>query len=371
MTKTFLAQLLICSVILSSCSKLDDMGKNASKASENSGKAATAASESRDEIAHGRIITRAGGAKDARGKAFDRMRSRYTLQGKVVEAATYMKAFEYQLWTGQRYDEDTYLVSLLEDAVNELYRNISELNEGKSIDDTNPTSFRVSAKNKDRDMNIVAMSLALHKVHGLQITVEPIELEEGFSLLSGDDNQGLSTLEFIKNTLVKINQYEDLRAQNILIDTKSYFTSYEFAIYSKKSLFEALLNTRVNALLTLAVAELSNIDESKIEALSALFMPDFMDSVNNEFLTLNDAQKLDAIKYLNEAYKLKSFLDNNKLDGSIYKDIQKIFRKMRHPKNNEETLLQMNIMDKKMVDDYYRELNNLFIIKRNKVKGVK
>lgn len=371
MKKLIGTQLLAFTVLFSSCSKLDDMGKNATKASENSGKAAQAASESREEIANGRIITRAGGAKDARGKAFERMQDRYTLQGKVVEAATYMKAFEFQLWTGQRYDNNDYLVSLLEDAVNELYRNVMELNDGKELTKTNPTSFRLSGKNKDRDMNIIALSLALHKVHGLQMTVEPIEVEQSFSVLSGDDYKGLTVLEFIKNTFVKINKYESLKEQNIELDANKYFKSYEYVIYAKKSVFRALLNTRLNALLTLAIAEISNIDESKSEALKALFLPEYMTSIDNNFLELNDVQKLDAIKYLNKAHLLKRFLEENNLKPYIYNDIYGIFRKMNNPSNNEDELVRMKNIDRVLLEDFYVELNNLFAVNGTKVNGIK
>ena len=371
MTKRSLSYLMLIALTFTSCSKLEDMSKNATEASENSGRAADAATESREEIANGRIISRAGGAKAARGYAFDRMITRYTLEGKVVEAAAYMKAFEYQLWTGQRYDKDEYLQELVLDAVNEIYRNINELNAGQDLNETGPTVFRISEGKKDRDMNIIAMALAMHKVHGLQITVEPIKLTEDFSLAFNDDSMGISVLDYVKSTLIKIKHYEELKSKNEFIDINTMLSEPERVIYSKLDVYEGLITTRYNALLSLAIVELSNLEDNKINAFAALFAPSFMDSVESEFIQLNDAQKLDANKYLEEAFKLKTFMVSNGYNVEMYDDIYKIFRKMNHPKADDESLIEMNVVDRYYVEEHYRLLNNIFEMKRNRVKALK
>jgi hypothetical protein len=363
MTKKLLSYLVLLTMLFSSCSKLEGMSKNATKASENSGKAAKAASESREEIANGRIMSRAGAARTARRDSLENMKKLKTVEGKVVEAATYYKAFEYQLWTGQRYDTDEYLESLMEDAMNELYRNLSELNKGKSILDTNPTAFRILPWRLKRDSNLLAMALGLHKLHGLQMTVNP-QLLNDYSINSAFKDDGMSPLDLIKDAMIKINEYEN--------GFLSYgeFKPHEVVVYENLEEFRGLLNTRYNMILTLAIAELTDVDENSFSAIASLILPTSWKKLKSEYMDINDAKKRKANKYLDEAFKLKDFMQSVGLAPYMYNDIQKIFKKMVHPSRADEDMLILSVDDQRNINDYYGALENLFEISGNRIINI-
>ncbi|MEX0798366.1 MAG: hypothetical protein WD025_02930 [Bacteriovoracaceae bacterium] len=356
MKKSHFAFLLVLSFLFASCDKLNDMSDNAVKASENSGRAADAASESRDEIAQGRIMSRAGAAKEARGKALERMKAAKSLEGKVIEATTYYKAFEYLLWTGQRYDSKEYLYELMEDAFNELYRTLRELNDEKSLADTGPTAFRILAKRKDRDRNILALSLAMHKVHGLQSTKNP--------MASADFEEGTSPLDIIKSSLAKIKKYE-----NGIIDYHE-LRNYEVAIYENIGEFISLVNTRYNMILTLALSELTNIDESKKEALLSLALPTSWKKLNSEYLSINDAQKRAANRYLNSAFDLKKFMLENEYEVVMDKRVRKIFKKLVNPvRSDDRSFSALSARDQDSVAEHYETLGKLFELDGTRIVG--
>lgn len=360
MTKTLMSYLVLMTLLFTSCSKLEDMSKNATKASENSGKAAEAASESREEIANGRIMSRAGAARTARRDSLENMKELKTVEGKVVEAATYYKAFEYQLWTGQRYDTDEYLESLMEDAMNELYRNLAELNGGKSLLDTNPTAFRVLPWRLKRDSNILAMALGLHKLHGLQMTVNPQLLNE-YSINSAFKDDGMSPLDLIKDGFIKINAYENGYL------AYGELKAHEVVIYENIEEFRGLLNTRYNMILTLALAELTNVDDNSFSAIASLILPTSWKKLDSEYMELNEAKRRKANKYLEEAFKLKDFMQKVGATPYMYNDIQKIFKKMVHPSRADEDMIILSVDDQKSINDYYGALESLFEISGNRI----
>lgn len=362
MTKSLFTFLFLSAFAFTSCSKLEDMSKNATKASENSGKAAEAASESREEIANGRVMTRAGAAKDARAKALERMKERKSIEGKVVEAATYFKAFEYQLWTGQRYDNQEYLDSLIEDAMNEIYRNLKELNNDKRISKTNPTAFRINPWRKKRDANLLAFSLGMHKVHGLQITRDPISntpVEVEFS------DEGTSVLDIIKSSLKRIREYENgFLAYGEL-------KPYEVVVYENIEEFTTLVNVRYNMILTLALAEISNVEESTIEGFSSIILPSSWNSLDNEYMEINDAKKRKANKYITEAAKLRNFMLDHGFTNFMYNPIEKSFKRMKNPSRSDEDIVILSNNEQDNVRAYYEALETIFEVEGSRVIGVR
>lgn len=367
MTKKLLSNLMLIAMLFTSCSKLDDMGKNATKASDNSGKAADAATNSVGILKRSVIVTRPGAAKEARAKALERMQAAVSVEGKVVEAATYFKAFEYQLWLGQHFDSDDYLETLYEDAMNETYRIMKELNKDKKISKTNPTAFRISGKKKKRDANLLAFSLGIHKVHGLQITVKPIELEleDGTIRSFEDDTDGVSHLDLIKEALIRIKQYE-----NGLIGYNE-LKLYEVVVYENIEEFVTLLNVRYNMILTLALSELTNIEESTMEGFASIILPASWRSLDSDYMEINDAKKRKANKYIEEASKIRNFMLAHGYECSTYKPIEKTFKRMNNPSRSDEDVLVLSTNDQVNVSEYYKALETIFNVEGNKVTGVK
>ncbi len=194
MNKTL--SLLLMITLTFSCGKLEEMGKNAEAAKDNSGRAADAAGESREEIAYSRLMGRSGATSAARRKDFTTMLEMESFEMKVTEAAKYLKGFEFQLWTGQRYDSNKYLNALKTDAVNEIFRSTVEAFGDTSIVGQEINPIRVSSGKKDRDLNVMALSVALHQVHAVQkhITVE----------FNGTLDESETMLSLLKSALLNI-----------------------------------------------------------------------------------------------------------------------------------------------------------------------
>jgi hypothetical protein len=363
MTRKLLSYVMLMTFLFTSC----EMMENAKQASKNSGKAADAASDSVGILKRSVVMTRAGAAKEARAKAIERLEAAKSVEGKVVEAATFFKAFEYQLWLGKHFDDDEYLQSLYEDAMNEIYRQLKEINGDKKISETNPTAFRINPWRKKRDANLLALSLGLHKVHGLQITVRPIELElEGGGVFSFDDeNMGVSALDLIKEGLIKIRQYENGEI------AYGELTPYQVVIYENIEEFTTLLNVRYNMILTLALAELTNVEESTIEGFSSIILPTSWRSLDSDYMQINDAKKKKATKYITEAAKLRSFVLSQGFNSFTYKPIEKTFKRMKNPSRTNEDTIILSSNDQNSIKEYYDALEKLFIVEGSKVIGVK
>tara|TARA_B100001971_G_scaffold37960_1_gene32984 strand:- start:28797 stop:29918 length:1122 start_codon:yes stop_codon:yes gene_type:complete len=367
MTKNLFTLMMTLAFTFTSCSKLDGMSENATKASENSGRAADAATDSVGILKRSVIVTRPGAAKEARARAMERLKEAVSIEGKVVEAATYFKAFEYQLWLGNHFDTDEYLQTLYEDAMNEIYRNMKELNKDKKISQTNPTAFRINPWRKKRDANLLALSLGLHKVHGLQITVRPIELEleDGSVFSFEDENMGVSALDLIKEALVRIKKYEE--GQIAYGELKPY----EVVVYENIEEFVTLINVRYNMILTLALAELTNVEESTIEGFSSIILPTSWRSLDSDYMEINDAKKRKANKYITEAAKLRDFMLANGYMNETYAPIEKTFKRMNNPSRSDEDIVILSTNEQSNINEYYQALETIFQVEGNKVIGVK
>lgn len=359
MTKRLLSFIVLCSMLFTSC----EMMENAKQASKNSGNAAAAASDSVGILKRSVVMTRPGAAKEARAKALERLEDAKSIEGKVVEAATFFKAFEYQLWLGKHFDSDTYLQSLYEDAMNELYRQLKEVNGDKKISKTNPTAFRINPWRKKRDANILGLSLGMHKVHGLQITVRPIdyELQDGTIFTFNDESMGVSVLDLIKEALIKIDMYENGQI------AYGELMPYQVVVYENIEEFVTLLNVRYNMILTLALAELTEVEENSFTALTAMILPTSWKKIESEYMDINEAKRRKANKYLEEAFKLKDFMQNVGAIPYMYNDIQNIFKKIVHPSRADEDMIILSVDDQKSINKYYGALENLFKISGNRI----
>jgi hypothetical protein len=350
---SMLSKLLLSSTLLitlagtTSCSKLDDMGKNAKAASDNSGKAATAASDSREEIAHSRMMQRSGGSSQSRREALAALKEMDSFEMKVTEASKFVKAFEYQLWTGQKYDTEEYLLQLYDDAMKEFFRSLVEVNGAQSILDTDTNPFRAFNKSKkDRDLNVFALAVSMHGIHNVQEhVIVPREVKRKTTI---------SIYDIIKMALVKIEKVEKGLMNNADLE------EFEHEVYANKDVAMRLINIRANMLLTMNLVKVSNLKGSKIDAL-LLGSSRLNNRFNSKFPSLNLGEKRQANKYLDGARKVKVFLESIGHEVVLLSKLKTYYSKMRLPKDSSISTMSKN--DAQYISEHKALLGNFFKVK--------
>lgn len=301
---------------LTSC----DMADNAEKASENSGKAAKAAGDSREEIANSRLMSRSAGASASRRKALDGVMKMSSISMKVTEASKYVKAFEFQLWTGQRYDTKALRDRMYEDAMSELFRSIEELY-GKPIAGESLSPFKAKRKAKNRNMNVYALAVSMHGVHHLQ------DISTTNKNYSGKD----SIYSIIKSSLKSIAKVESGE------QTFAALKDHEVVVYNYKQEALALIQARYNMLLTMNIAKVSELKKSTLSGLKLIYTKR---SFKSKITTLNLGEQAEANKYLNTALKVKTFMNEINEAMIINSKLAKLYSKMRiNESEDDESIL--------------------------------
>lgn len=350
--KATLALSLVLILTVSSCGKLDKMSENATAASENSGRAADAASESREEIAYSRMMGRSGATSAQRREALEGVLSMKTFEMKVTEAAKYLAAFEYQLWTAQKYDSGKYLDALKTDAVNEFFRSLSELYADASIVDAEITPLRMNETQRDLDMNILSMAVALHKVHNVQELVtkdQRGQLQEAESMLS-ILRSSLERIHLVKNEELAFDQLKE----------------HEKAVYNYRKESLRLLQGRIDMFLSMTLSKVSPIKDGTTRAAKLTYLDR---SFQSRYAQLELGRQVEVNKYVREAAKAATFLDSIGEKVVIDKSVNALMLKMRFPnfastnKSNEATHSQKNHQE------FVKELGSIFKIQENRLRN--
>lgn len=301
-----------------SCGKVEDMKKNAEEASKNSGDAAQAAQQSREEIAYSRMMSRAAAASKSRRTAFEAMMSADTFEKKVVESAKYFKSFEFQVWTAQRYDTQEYLQALYTSSVKEFFRDLVEAYDGDLISRTEPNPFKLhKLTGKNKHLNVLALASTMHIASEVQELVTVKNLEEV--------NETTSMYDLIKSGLTKHAAVENGSLGISDLTDSEYYVS----VYAKEAI--ALLQARANMMLTLTLVKVSPIRDKKSKALT--LMQPFGKKFKSKFDSLSPTRKdLVINSYLKSAIGVKTFLNTIGVRLEIRKDISNIYSKMILPK---------------------------------------
>ncbi|MBD66652.1 MAG: hypothetical protein CME62_15695 [Halobacteriovoraceae bacterium] len=334
-----LVLMLVSTFYFASCSKIEDMSDNAVKASENSGRAADAAQESREEIAVGRMMSRSASASDSRRKALKAIPEQISFENKVTEASKYVKAFEFQVWTGQRYDSLAFLKQLYEDAMNEFFRGLVELNSGNELAQTGQSPFRLRSGSKNRDLNIFAVAVALHGEHILQEHVIAAKEEK---------SELISMYDLLKKALRSVQKVEmgEMYFQDL--------EEYEKVVYEYREQALDLLQARITMLLTMNLVKVSEIKNSKMEAI--LLKTPFKRSFYSQYPNKNLAQKYKLNEYLDAALKVKDFLQEIGIEPVIISDLRNYYGKMRFPhikENQTEEEMDLLAEHKRLISEFF------------------
>lgn len=321
MNSKFLISLLLTSslsLFSSSCSKFEDMSDNATKASENSGKAAKAASESRGEIAYSRLIGRAGGASSSRREAFESLLELTEYEAMRVEASKYLKGFEYQLWTAQKYDTEAYKEKMKVDALKEFFGSTTEIfNTNISKVTLNPYAFK--AKVQQKNLRVYALATQLDSVNRVQEIVN-----------NSNGSVENSMYEILKSALKSVSKVDKgiISRDELKNHEKVVQYYYEDAV--------ALMQARHNMFLVTTLTKVSNIKKSKMTALKMLYLGGKFQS---NYMNLNmGQQKTVNEKMLMKAVATRDFLESIGIEVKTHNKTAKILKNMQMQNNEDKRL---------------------------------
>ena len=344
----FLPCLLLClSMNYIGCSKLKDMQENAKAASDNSGDAAEAASESREEIAYGRIMGRSGESSKARRDALSSLMDMKSFEMKATEASKYLKSFEFQLWTGQRYDTSKYLNALKKDALEEFFRSLVEIN---GDNDVATTDFN-PVKKKDLQLNVLAISVALHSVHTVQehITTDHKKtLENAESMYSLIKRSLLSAQKVQRGTM----DFEDLK-------------SYERVVFKYKKEALKILQGRIDMLIMMALCKISPIKDSMYQGFKLVYLGR---PFNSRYINLELGLQATINKYIEKAKATSDFLRSIGNAGKVSKSVETILTKMKFTPNSKlKGKNRVHPQAKENRDIFFRNLSHFVRVQSGKI----
>ncbi len=347
---------LILMLVLSiSCGKLDDMGNNAEAAKDNSGRAADAAGESREEIAYSRLMGRSGATSAARRESLKTMMEMKSFEMKVTEASKYLKGFEYQLWTGQRYDTNQYLNVLKTDAINEFFRSTVEVFDDTSIVGAELNPIRISSGQKDKDLNVMALAVALHQVHSVQ---EQITVESNGTLAEAE-----TMLSLLKSGLLKIEKVKkgELDFSELL--------EHEQAIYNYRKEALVLLEARVDMFMVMTLAKISSLKDGSIAGLSLAY---FKKKFDSRYFQMEVGRQKEVNKYVAEARKTAEFLASIGIKVNKEAKVRRVLEKMTFPKKSKlESMAAdggIDVLAVKNHDEFLKDMSYFYKIKDGSIE---
>ncbi len=345
--KNFLVLVLVSGLI--SCSKLKDVSDNAKKATENSGRAADAAQASREEIANGRLMSRSGSASTSRREALKALKEWDSFEMKVTEGSKFVKALEFQTWTGQKYDDPEYLESLRVDGLREFFRATYELNNEREITIDQLSPIQIWGKQKKRTSNVLALAIAMHGIHNYQ---EHVSSEKSKEL-----DTAISLYELLKRSLREVRKVEigDLGYDDL--------KPHQQIVYEYKNVAIAIIQARMNMFLTMNLAKTTDLlTKSVTVGIEKILNVNFKRSkLKFHFLDQHLGEQNKANKYVDGARKVKFFLDEIGEDSTLLYDVRRLYAKIELPNLQDPTNIPYdNSEEEKEFLEYLKGLDNFF-----------
>lgn len=339
LTRKTLGVLLLLSISVASTSC--KMMENAETAAKNSGNAAKAAGDSREEIANSRLLGRSGGSSASRREAFNALKELNTFEAMRIEASKYMKAFEFQLWTGQRYDDQAKKNQFIYNSVVELFGSITELT-GKKVSVAKLSPFKLTGSTKS--LRVYALATQLDQLHDYQVHAT----EQGIN------SESMSMYDILKKGLLSA-----VEAEKGLLDLDS-MDKYEKAIHNYKADIIALFKARHDMYLTASLAMISDI---KKNALTGLWISS-IGNFQSKYMSLNiREQKTVNEKMLEKALETKEFLSSIGVEftenDKTSKKLKKIFSRMKMDEVEEISALDVGTYEMQVKNDNLSIHNNL------------
>ena len=309
--------------------------------SDNAKKAKDAAEQSRLEIANGRMMTRSGASSVARREAIKGLKQWDSFEMKVTEGSKFVKALEFQTWSGQLYDDVEYLETLRVDGIREFFRAVYELNDGKPVVAADLSPVRITER--ERANNVLALAIAMHGVHNYQKHITASRKNE---------QAAVSLYELLKRSLKAIKQVE---LGNIAY---SELRPHQKVVSDYKNEAVAITQARMNMLLTMALTKTTNMKE-KTTGIAADKLLSFLykTSFDFNFLERDMGEQKTANRYMDAAYKVKIFLDEIGEDSGLIEDLQFLYSRVAFPADKEFN--QPNFDNPEEEQDYLEYLGKM------------
>ncbi len=309
-------KLVFCLVFLTSCENpVSNMKETAEQAADNSGRAADAATESREEIANGRLMSRMSGSSESRENHFEKMQESESFDAKALAAGKWMKALEFMHWTGQKYDTQEVLEAMYDEAFTEFFRKLPELINGKSLARNPQSPFYILGGAKDRAYNVYAMAVTLHKkASNLEFTTW--KRVEGF--------EPKSFYDVMKEGLEKIQRVEDGELAYGELKT------WEQTLYTYRDDAIAVLNHRATMLLTMSLVKLTDLKEKN--QFTALYNLNLSRNIKSRFPELGLGVQHTVNSYLEGAFKTIRVLKSINETPDLHPKVKTMYKKLVMPK---------------------------------------
>lgn len=168
-------------------------------------------------------------------------------------------------------------------------------------------------KGKAHSANIYAIALAMHGVHNVQ---EKVTVPNKVGLKDTKSVYGL-----IKDGLIKAQKVE------LGLLSLGELTEYEKTVYDYQDDAIALLQARYNAMLTLAIARLSNIKDSTIKGLFNIYLG-LPRTFKSRFTQMSIGKQYQTNVYLDGGVEVKEYLEELGIKPVLIKPLKRLYGKM-------------------------------------------
>lgn len=316
-------------LVLASCSKVEELDKRTkSMESATSSMSGTTKGMS-DTTDRMKEVTsemykqiRQKEAEDTRNKKLDILKDDSVDMGQKLTAASVMyKSFEYQLWTGKGFDSLEFREDLMLEAMDEFYRNISDVYSNlekktcpllckKRIDKISPLKL-----NNNDTRFFYALATTMHMNNSNQTHL--------FKTLNIQGAEETSLYDIIKSALIKDKAGAYLTA------------SEEVAVRGQnKEISLKLLDARVNFLTALAVKDMSTQEDMGFkDTTNALIFKITGGTIgkltlDSVFEEVNNVTKMDINSKLVAAIKTRSVLKKLEYNFELDKSLNSIIKNL-------------------------------------------
>lgn len=278
-------------MVLSACSKVEELDKRTKTMTDTTTEMAKTTGEMKDVTSHMYPQIRTKEAEDTRNKKMQIILDKQSGMGaRIAASAIYFQSFEFQFWNNNKsFDTEETRQRLFVDAANEFFRRAADIY--NRIDTSKLTPTVDDPEKKSNEMAFLALSAAMHMLNHHQ---EQIHEETGktFELVSFYD--------MMKSALRKDKNGEALTEAEAI-----------FVTGTNKEISLELVKARTNMLLGLAVSymiDLREIDDASLADKGAALLGK---------LSHGKYGKIKLTSLFESANEVTQKEINKRLDGSI------------------------------------------------------
>lgn len=329
--------------------QLKDMHDNTAQMNKTTGTLADSTAQTVQMMGELYDASRQGTAMDLRKKLYDSIVLEKALDSKMINAAKYYMAFEFELWSGQGQDREIDRRHVLaKDAVEELFNHLKTVShwDDEDLDPfANPetpslTPEIISKKNQMAVFNALAAT-----VHYTNRKQDPVTDKNNIPKLS--------MYSLIEESLLA--GAEIRRGAKRIAD----YPIYVDEVLKTEALAIQFLKARYNVLGVMIIGQVSRISKSlwdgvKIKILNQKW------NLETEKMSPSEVRSYRAL--LDQAEKTKQLLVRLGVSVELDKSVKSIFSKMQIPAQTQSAMKPMSVLDSE---------KQAFIDSLNQYRGIK